>query len=108
MPDPLDPLLDRWNEPTHPSRGLNAEVWRRIAQTESGPGRIRAFWEDIELWFSRPSFAAMFVACCALLGLFLAEVRVNHRQREYGAQLARSYMELIDPLLGAKGGAKLQ
>jgi hypothetical protein len=41
----------------------------------------------------------MFVASCALLGLFLAEVRVNQQQRERSAQLARSYLQLIDPLL---------
>jgi len=56
----------------------------------------------VETWFARPSFAVMFVASCALLGLFLAEVRVNHRQRERSEQLARSYLQLIDPLLTAQ------
>jgi len=51
------------------------------------------------MWFARPPFAAMFVASCALLGLFLAELRVNHQQRERSTQLARSYLQLIDPLL---------
>jgi hypothetical protein len=41
----------------------------------------------------------MFVASCALLGLFLAEVRVNRQQRERSTQLARSYVQLIDPLI---------
>jgi hypothetical protein len=48
----------------------------------------------------------MFVASCALLGLFLAEVRVNRLQRERSSQLARSYLQLIDPLLRADAGAK--
>jgi hypothetical protein len=48
---------------------------------------------------SRPPFAALFVASCALLGLFLAEVRVNRQQRERSAEIARSYVQLIDPLL---------
>jgi hypothetical protein len=108
MPDPLDPLLDRWNEPIQPGPGLGPEVWSRIAQESAGRRESGAFWRNIELLFSRPSFAAMFVTCCALLGLFLAEVRVNHRQREYSTQLARSYLELIDPLLGAKTAVKLQ
>jgi len=43
----------------------------------------------------------MFVASCALLGLFLAEVRVNHQQRERSTQIVRSYLQLIDPLLKA-------
>jgi len=42
-------------------------------------------------------FAALFVASCALLGLFLAEVRVNRQQRERSAEIARSYVQLIDP-----------
>ena len=44
----------------------------------------------------------MFIASCALLGLFLAEVRLNHMQRERGEQLARSYLQLIDPLMTAQ------
>lgn len=99
-PDPTDPLLDRWTDIPEPSPRLSSEVWRRIAESEveahHAPRGLRA---GIESWFSRPSLAAMFVACCALLGLFLAEVRVNHLQRERSAQLARSYLKLIDPLL---------
>ena len=49
----------------------------------------------------------MFVTSCALLGLFLAEVRVNRQQREQSAQLARSYLQLIDPLLRTNPDAKL-
>jgi type VI protein secretion system component VasK len=108
MPDPLDPLLDRWKEPDPPRRSLAPEVWRRVALEDSRRRERRSPWANVDLWFSRPSFAAMFVACCALLGLFLAEVRVNHRQSEYSAELARSYLQLIDPLLGAKPAVKLQ
>jgi hypothetical protein len=96
-PDPLDPLLDRWSEPQEPSPNLAPEVWRRIAHLESRG--LDGLWPEVLAWLSRPPFAAMFVACCALLGLFLAEVRVNREQREHSAQLARSYLQLIDPLL---------
>jgi hypothetical protein len=104
-PDPLDPLLDRWTEPEEPAPNLAPEVWRRIAHLESG-GRDGA-WAEIFAWLARPPFAVMFVASCALLGLFLAEVRVNREQREHGSQLARSYLQLIDPLLKADPVAKL-
>lgn len=98
-PDPLDPLLDHWSEtPDLPPR-FNAEVWRRISLAEEAEQESRGFWSGVETWFSRPPFAAMFVASCALLGLFLAEVRVNQQQRERSTQLARSYLQLIDPLL---------
>ena len=43
----------------------------------------------------------MFIAVCGLTGLFVAELRVNSLQRERSAQLARSYLLLIDPLLNA-------
>jgi hypothetical protein len=99
--DPLDPLLDHWSETPEPSSRLTSEVWRRIALAEESAHEPRGFRAGIEAWFSRPPFAAMFVASCALLGLFLAEVRVNHQQRERSAQLARSYLQLIDPLLKA-------
>jgi hypothetical protein len=98
-PDPLDPLLQHWSETPAPSSRLASDVWRRIALAEEGQRAPRGFWSGLDVWFARPPFAAMFVASCALLGLFLAEVRVNRQQRERGAELARSYLQLIDPLL---------
>ncbi len=100
--DPLDPLLDHWSETPDPSPRLTSEVWRRIALAEQQAHAPVGFRASFEAWFSRPPFAAMFVASCALLGLFLAEVRVNHQQRERNVQLARSYLQLIDPLLKAE------
>ena len=104
-PDPLDPLLDRWSEPGDATPNLAPEVWRRIAQQESR--RPEGLFSEVFVWLSRPPFAAMFVACCALLGLFLAEVRVNREQREHSSQLARSYLLLIDPLLKSDPSLKL-
>ena len=104
--DPLDPLLDRWNETPEPPPRLSAEVWRRIAHAEDSAGDSAGFWAGLEAWFSRPPFAAMFLVSCALLGLFLAEVRVSHLQRERSEQLARSYLQLIDPLLTADSGRR--
>lgn len=98
-PDPLDPLLDHWSDVPEPSPRMASEVWRRIALAEEAVHQNRSIRSGLESWFSRLPFAAMFVASCALLGLFLAEVRVNQQQRERSAQLARSYLELIDPLL---------
>jgi hypothetical protein len=105
--DPLDPLLDRWTEPRAPVPNLAPEVWRRIAQAERNGSGIGAIWAEVDAWLSRPPFAALFVTSCALLGLFLAEVRVNRQQREQGALLARSYLQLIDPLLKANAVAKI-
>jgi hypothetical protein len=105
--DPLDPLLDRWTEPHGPEPNLAPEVWRRIAAEENRRPGIGRFWAEFDAWLSRPPFAAMFVTSCALLGLFLAEVRVNRQQREQSAQLARSYLQLIDPLLRTTPDAKL-
>ncbi len=100
-PDPLDPLLDHWSNTPDPSSRLTSEVWRRIALAEEASHGRRGWWAGVDAWFARLPFAAMFVASCALLGLFLAEVRVNQQQRERSAQLARSYLQLIDPLLKA-------
>jgi hypothetical protein len=101
-PDPLDPLLDRWSEVPEPPPRLSVEVWQRIAIAEGATRQSTGWWIMIEAWFARPPFAVMFVASCALLGLFLAEVRLNHLQRERGEQLARSYLQLIDPLMTAQ------
>lgn len=99
-PDPLDPLLDRWAETPDPSPRLAAAVWQHIALHDE-QARPAGLWATIESWFSRPAFAIGFVAACAMVGLFLAEIRVSHLQRERNAELARSYLLLIDPLLNA-------
>ena len=100
-PDPLDPLLNRWSETPEPPPRLSADVWQRIARAQDNPGSTTGWRAAIEAWFARPSFAIMFITCCALLGLFLAERRVNRLENERSAQLARSYLQLIDPLLTA-------
>ncbi|MBI2517878.1 MAG: hypothetical protein HYV95_13320 [Opitutae bacterium] len=99
-PDPLDPLLDRWSAAPEPSPRLAADVWQRIAAHE-GARRTPRWLAAVDAWFTRPSFAALFLVSCVLLGLFLAEVRVSRLQRERNAELARSYLQLIDPLLTA-------
>ena len=105
--DPLDPLLDRWTESTEPAPNLAPEIWRRIALAEHSGREGGGLWSSVDAWLSRPPFAILFVTCCALLGLFLAEVRVNRLQREHSVELARSYLQLIDPLLKAGPAARL-
>jgi hypothetical protein len=100
-PDPLEPILDRWSETPEPSPQLKAAVWQQIALHENRASRQPGIWATLENWLSRPSFAFGFVAGCVALGLLVAEVRLGHLQRERNAQLARSYLLLIDPLLNA-------
>lgn len=97
-PDPLDPLLDRWSDVPEPTGRMAANVWQKIATEQTAPQGWRSILEN---WFGRPAFTAGFVAACALVGLLVAEMRVSHMQRERNAQLARSYLLLIDPLLNA-------
>ncbi len=103
--DPLDSLLDRWNRvPGSPSR-LEAEVWGRIA-VEVSDDQTTGTWDRIEAVFRRPSFACAFVIACILAGLFVAEVRLAHMHAERSAQIARSYLHLIDPLLVEPGAVR--
>jgi hypothetical protein len=97
-PDPLDSLLDRWRETPEPPPHLTTEVWRRIAVVDNRADRPGLF-ARIEAAFMRPSFAITFVTACMLLGLFLAEVRLARLHAEHGAQIAQSYLRLIDPLM---------
>jgi hypothetical protein len=96
--DPLDSLLDRWQDTPEPPSHLTAEVWRRIAVLDSR-AEPRGLLARLEAAFSRPSFAIAFVAACMLLGLFLAQVRLSRMEAEHSAQLAQSYLRLIDPLI---------
>jgi len=96
--DPLDSLLDRWQETPEPPPRLTAEVWRRIAVVESDAERP-GFLGRIEAAFGRPSFTVAFFAACMLLGLFLAQVRLSHLQAARDVQIAQSYLRLIDPLI---------
>lgn len=91
--DSLAELLDRWGRPPA-CPPLSVEVRRRVRQ--ASPPRDAA--EGLRL-FTRPAFAALFVAACVTLGLFLAELRVTEQHRTRDAQLLASYRQLIDPLL---------
>lgn len=104
--DPLDDLLDGW-KPSSPPPDLRAEIRREIGRVQH-QSEARSWFGRLELAFSRPSFAATFVAACVLFGLFLAEVRVTRQHAIYGAQIARSYVQLIDPLLAAQTQAASQ
>ena len=98
--DPLDSMLENWRSAPPPlAESVTPEVWRRIAAGEAGLRPPLGWRERIEEIFSRPSFAITFVAACLLLGLFVAEVRVSRLESARSAQLAKSYLQLIDPLL---------
>ncbi|HXA80016.1 MAG TPA: hypothetical protein VNV14_02000 [Opitutaceae bacterium] len=95
--DPLDELLDRWN-PVHPdTSGLQRDVWRRIAAIR--PGLLVQLWA----WLRRPAFSLLFAAACALAVLAFVEWHEVQRQRQVNAELARQYLRVIDPALGAPG-----
>ncbi len=99
--DPLDELMDRRGSAPPPD-DIDRVVWRRIAllqRKETQPG----LWSTLDAWFSRWSVATLFLVSCALIGLFMAELRVSQRERERNAQLTRSYLVLINPLLQAPG-----
>lgn len=96
-PDPLDTLLERWRAVAPPlDRSVGPEVRRRLGAAQAArAGR----WARLEAVFAQRSFAAAFVTACVLLGLFLAEMRLSRLHADRNAELARSYMRLIDPLL---------
>ena len=96
--DPLDALLDRRGS-APPPENIDRTVWRRIALLESAaPPRDGVLLDG---WFARWPFATPFLVRCPPVGPFLAEVRINQRERERSEQLARSYLVLINPLLQA-------
>lgn len=96
-PDPLQPLFEQWRADTPElRRSITPEVWHRIEAAEA-PDAPQGVIARIELAFSRPAFAAAFVAACVLLGLFLAETRLSHAHQERAADLERSYLSLLDP-----------
>lgn len=96
--DPLDELLDHWQSPSLVSPTLRTRVQNETAREI--PGRSDWF-ERFTTAFARPSFAAAFISACVLLGLFLAESRISHLHAAFGAQVARNYVQLIDPLVVA-------
>jgi len=98
--DPLDPLLERWRLAPPPALSVAPEVRRRLAAVP-GPG----FFERLAADLVRPAFAITFIAACALLGLFLAEVRISRLQAARNRQLAESYVRLIDPTYSSRSAA---
>jgi hypothetical protein len=102
--DPLDPILDRLRATPEPPPHLAAEVWRRIAVLES-QGERPGLFARLDAAFARPSLVAAFLAACILLGLFLAEMRLTRMHAAQGAQIAQSYLRLIDPLITEPAGS---
>ncbi len=93
-------MLDRWQPSADQLPDLRTEVRRELSRCRNTEST--SWFSRMELAFARPSFAITFVAACVLLGLFLAEARVSRQHAIYGAQIARSYVQLIDPLLTAQ------
>jgi hypothetical protein len=105
-PDPLDSLLDRWHQSPEPEPYLTREVWRRIAADDRRAEHL-GFFARMEAVFRQPAFSVAFVSACVLLGLFLAEVRLAHLHAQQGAQIAQSYLKLIDPLIEQQPAVKV-
>lgn len=97
QPDPLDELLAR-HQDTPPLADLRAEVWHRVSLTEDSADET-GILPVINGWFARWPFAALFIASCALVGGLWAEVHANRIERQRNAEVVRSYLVLIDPLL---------
>ncbi len=95
--DPLDELLNRLPPAPEPPAELAAKIHRHLAAQSAA---VPSSWLlRLDVVFGRPSFAAAFIAACVLLGLFLAEARLSRWHAARGAEMARSYVQLIDPLL---------
>jgi len=96
--DPLDELLNRCRPAPEPPPQLAAKIRRRLAGRRGAP--LLTWMAQLDAVFARPSFAATFITACMLLGLFLAETRVSRLHAAQSAQIARSYLRMIDPLFG--------
>jgi hypothetical protein len=97
--DPLDELLDRWNPEYPDTSGLQRDIWQRIAAVR--PGILARLGTS----FRRPAYSFLVVAACALAGLAFVEWHEARRQHQVNTELARQYLRLIDPALGAPSGA---
>lgn len=97
-PDSLSELIRRFDAPPPLPPGLELKVRTRVELSRARPPSLFA---RIDATFARPSFAAVFVVGCVLLGLFTAEARIAHSQAEQTARLERSYLALIDPVVNS-------
>jgi hypothetical protein len=103
--DPLDELLDRHRDFPEPPPQLGAKIQWRLAAEEKR--RAQSWFDRLDAVCARPSFAATFVAACVLFGLFLAETRISRLHEEQSTEIARSYLQMIDPLLVTPPAATL-
>ena len=102
--DPLDDLLDRWRPEYPDASGLQRDVWRRIAGAQLAAVRP-GFLVQMGAWFRRPAFSFVFAAACVLGVLAFVEWHEARLQRRVNAELARQYLRVIDPMLGATSGS---
>jgi hypothetical protein len=91
-------LFTEWRATApEPPAALESAVWRRIAAVENPPAAPIGLLAAIEAMFARKSFTAAFVACCILLGLFLAETRASRLEARRSGEFVLSYLRQIDP-----------
>lgn len=103
--DPIETLLDRWSDTPAPSPQLAADVWRRIAHADEAQptpspsaGRHR-----LAAWLPWPALAAGALAAGLVLAWLGMQWHASQRFDTQRAHLARSYLQLIDPLVSSPG-----
>lgn len=95
----LDRALELWKDVEIDHPRLSARVWARVANEDSEPASLPNFFRLVQSILGRPVYAVAFVVVCVLGGLLLAELRVAQQQLERSDQLAKSYKQVIDPLI---------
>ena len=95
--DELDALFEQWQNVPATDPQLKHRVWTRIAAGDSRPNqalthRLSALWRML----SHPLGAAVFVTASVVLGIVIAELRVNHVKDLRTEELARNYIQLIE------------
>lgn len=94
--DELDVLLDQWRNTPEPDPQLKQRIWARIAAQDGA--NAASGWRLGKLLrpFAQPLGATAFVAICILLGIAVAELRLNRMQKDRTEAYAKNYMELIE------------
>lgn len=104
--DPLSDFMAHWKVAAPLPPGFQQGVWERVA-TRSRSAPV-SYWRLLCLWldecFRQPTWAVSFAALFLMAGLAFGFWRGYETTRDLDLDLARRYVQMVDPYLAQSPG----
>jgi hypothetical protein len=90
----LDEIIREWDMEIPSNPNLESAVFRQIQKDHA---QARCFWSYSCL--NSPAIAALFLVCCSLSGVLMAQFSAPKPQLVVSEKMAARYIQHIDPII---------